>query len=155
MVAATTRHLARSRGDYYILASIGASRRTVIGLATAETMPAAVLAGILAGTVPLLLARFTPFGASARGIDPHTGAPPGLLVLVAAGAALAALTVALAATAAIATSRPRRAEKSRASASPLGLVAALTPLALVAIISGGFLLAIFVASARKGLLRPR
>lgn len=42
-----------------------------------------------------------------------------------------------------------------ASAASLGLVAALTPLALVAIISGGFLLAIFVASARKGLLRPR
>ena len=42
-----------------------------------------------------------------------------------------------------------------ASAASLGLVGALTPLALVAIISGGFLLAIFVASARKGLLRPR
>lgn len=42
-----------------------------------------------------------------------------------------------------------------ASAASLGLVGALTPLELVAIISGGFLLAIFVASARKGLLRPR
>ena len=124
IAAATTRHLARSRGDHEILASIGASRRTVIGLATVETMPAALLAGIFVGTVPLLLARFTPFGSSARGIDPDTGAPPGLLVLVAAGAAVAALTAALAATAAIVTSRPRRAEKSRASTSPLGFVAA-------------------------------
>jgi hypothetical protein len=41
------------------------------------------------------------------------------------------------------------------SAAWLGLVKAPTPLALVAIVSGGFLLAIFVASARKGLLRPR
>ncbi len=41
------------------------------------------------------------------------------------------------------------------SASWLGLVAAPAPLALVALISGGFLIAIFVASARKGLLRPR
>jgi hypothetical protein len=42
-----------------------------------------------------------------------------------------------------------------ASAAYLGLIIAPTPLALVAIISGGFLLAIFVASARKGLLWPR
>lgn len=42
-----------------------------------------------------------------------------------------------------------------ASAASLGLVTALTPLALVAIISGGFLIAIFVASARKGLMRTR
>lgn len=42
-----------------------------------------------------------------------------------------------------------------ASAASLGLIAALTPLALVAIISGGFLIAIFVASARKGLMRTR
>ena len=70
IAAATTRHLARGRGDHEILASIGASRRTVIGLATVETMPAALLAGIFVGTVPLLLARFTPFGSSARGIDP-------------------------------------------------------------------------------------
>ncbi len=41
------------------------------------------------------------------------------------------------------------------SASWLGLVTAPTPLALVALIAGGFLIAIFVASARKGLLRPR
>lgn len=41
------------------------------------------------------------------------------------------------------------------SASWLGLVAAPTPLALVALISAGFLIAIFVASARKGLLRSR
>jgi hypothetical protein len=41
------------------------------------------------------------------------------------------------------------------SASWLGLVTAPTPLALVALTSGGFLIAIFVASARKGLLRPR
>jgi hypothetical protein len=42
-----------------------------------------------------------------------------------------------------------------ASAAWLGLAVAPTPLGLVALITGGFLLAIFVASARKGLLRPR
>lgn len=42
-----------------------------------------------------------------------------------------------------------------ASAASTGLIAAPTPLALVAIISGGFLLAIFVASGRRGLLVPR
>ncbi len=42
-----------------------------------------------------------------------------------------------------------------ASAASLGLIAAPTPLALVAIISGGFLLAIFIASGRRGLLMPR
>jgi hypothetical protein len=42
-----------------------------------------------------------------------------------------------------------------ASAAWLGQVTAPTPLTLVAIVSGGFLFAIFVASARKGLLRPR
>lgn len=42
-----------------------------------------------------------------------------------------------------------------ASAAWLGLVIAPTPLALVAIVSSGFLMAIFVASARKGLLEPR
>lgn len=41
------------------------------------------------------------------------------------------------------------------SASWLGLVSSPTPLALVALISGGFLMAIFVASARKGLIKPR
>jgi hypothetical protein len=38
------------------------------------------------------------------------------------------------------------------SASWLGLVTAPTPLALT---SGGFLMAIFVASTRKGLMQPR
>jgi hypothetical protein len=42
-----------------------------------------------------------------------------------------------------------------ASAAWLELAAAPTPLGLVALVSGGFLLAIFVATARKGLLRPR
>lgn len=42
-----------------------------------------------------------------------------------------------------------------ASAASTGIIAAPTPLALVAIISGGFLLAIFVASGRRGLLVPR
>jgi hypothetical protein len=42
-----------------------------------------------------------------------------------------------------------------ASAAWLGLVVGPTPLGMVALISGGFLLAIFVASARKGLLKPR
>ena len=42
-----------------------------------------------------------------------------------------------------------------ASAASLGLIAAPTPLALVAIISGGFLMAIFIASGRRGLLIPR
>jgi hypothetical protein len=41
------------------------------------------------------------------------------------------------------------------SAAWLGLASAPTPLMLVAVVSGGFLLAIFVASARKGLLWPR
>ena len=41
------------------------------------------------------------------------------------------------------------------SASWLGLVTAPTPLALVALTSGGFLMAIFVAGARKGLMQPR
>jgi hypothetical protein len=41
------------------------------------------------------------------------------------------------------------------SASWLGLVTAPTPLTLVALVSGGFLIAIFVASAQKGLMRPR
>ena len=113
-----TRHLARSRGDHDILVSIGASRRTVVGLATAETLPAAALAGILVGTVPLVLARFTPFGSSARRVDPDVGAAPGLLMLIAAGAAVAALTVALAATAAIVASRPRGTKEPRTSTSP-------------------------------------
>jgi cytochrome bd-type quinol oxidase subunit 2 len=42
-----------------------------------------------------------------------------------------------------------------ASASWAGLASVPTPLALVAIVSGGFLLATFVAGARLGLLRPR
>jgi hypothetical protein len=42
-----------------------------------------------------------------------------------------------------------------ASAAWVGLAVAPTPLALVALVSGGFLLAIFAASARKGLIRPR
>jgi hypothetical protein len=42
-----------------------------------------------------------------------------------------------------------------ASASWTGLASAPTPLALVAIVSGGFLLACFVAGARLGLLHPR
>lgn len=42
-----------------------------------------------------------------------------------------------------------------ASAAWAGLTAAPTPLGLAALVSGGFLLAIFVASARKGLLQPR
>lgn len=41
------------------------------------------------------------------------------------------------------------------AAASLGLATAPAPTALVALISGGFLLAIFVASARKGLLHPR
>jgi hypothetical protein len=41
------------------------------------------------------------------------------------------------------------------SAAWVGLASAPTPLGLVAMISGGYLLAIFVASARRGLLRPR
>jgi hypothetical protein len=41
-----------------------------------------------------------------------------------------------------------------ASAAWLGLAAAPTPLGLVALVMGGFLLAIFAASARKGLLAP-
>jgi hypothetical protein len=36
-----------------------------------------------------------------------------------------------------------------------GLVAGPSPLGIVAVVMGGFLLAIFVASARKGLLNPR
>jgi hypothetical protein len=42
-----------------------------------------------------------------------------------------------------------------ASASWAGLASAPTPLALVAIVSGGFLFACFVAGARLGLLHPR
>jgi uncharacterized membrane protein len=42
-----------------------------------------------------------------------------------------------------------------ASAAWAGLASAPTPLALVAIISGGFLLAAFLAGARLGLMRPR
>jgi hypothetical protein len=42
-----------------------------------------------------------------------------------------------------------------AAAAWVGLAAGPTPLGLVALVSGGFLLAIFIASARKGLLRPR
>jgi hypothetical protein len=42
-----------------------------------------------------------------------------------------------------------------ASAAWLSLAPAPTPLALVATIMGGFLLSIFVASARRGLLMPR
>ena len=42
-----------------------------------------------------------------------------------------------------------------ASAASTGLITPPTPLALVAIISGGFLLAIFIASGRRGLLVPR
>ena len=42
-----------------------------------------------------------------------------------------------------------------ASAAWLGIMSAPTPLALIAIISGGFLLSIFLASARRGLLTPR
>jgi hypothetical protein len=42
-----------------------------------------------------------------------------------------------------------------AAAAWLGLAVAPTPLGLVGLIMGGFLLAIFVASARKGLMRPR
>lgn len=42
-----------------------------------------------------------------------------------------------------------------ASAAWLGMAAAPTPLALVAIISGGFLFAVFVAAARRGMLIPR
>ena len=42
-----------------------------------------------------------------------------------------------------------------ASAAWLGFMSAPTPLALIAIISGGFLLSIFLASARRGLLTPR
>jgi hypothetical protein len=42
-----------------------------------------------------------------------------------------------------------------AAAAWLGLAVAPTPLGLVALVMGGFLLAIFVASARKGLLKPR
>ncbi len=42
-----------------------------------------------------------------------------------------------------------------ASAAAMEMVAAPTPLALVASIAGGFLFAIFVASARKGLIYPR
>jgi hypothetical protein len=42
-----------------------------------------------------------------------------------------------------------------ASAAWLGLAAAPTPLALVGLVAGGLLLAVFVASARRGLLRPR
>jgi hypothetical protein len=41
------------------------------------------------------------------------------------------------------------------SAAWLGLIAAPTPLGLIAIVIGGFLLSIFVASARRGLLMPR
>jgi hypothetical protein len=41
------------------------------------------------------------------------------------------------------------------SAAWLELVSVPTPLGLVAMISGGYLFAIFVASARRGLLRPR
>ncbi|MGL5837832.1 MAG: hypothetical protein ACRCY3_04950 [Sphingorhabdus sp.] len=41
------------------------------------------------------------------------------------------------------------------SAAWLGLAAAPTPLGLIAVISAGFLLSIFVATARRGLLRPR
>ncbi len=42
-----------------------------------------------------------------------------------------------------------------AAAAWSGLVTGPTPLELVASISGGFLLSIFIASARKGLLKPR
>jgi hypothetical protein len=42
-----------------------------------------------------------------------------------------------------------------AAAAWVGLVAPPTPLGLVALVSGGFLLAICIASARKGLLYPR
>jgi hypothetical protein len=42
-----------------------------------------------------------------------------------------------------------------AAAAWAGLAAAPSPLGLIALVSGGFLLAIFVASARRGLLRPR
>jgi hypothetical protein len=41
------------------------------------------------------------------------------------------------------------------SAASLNLVNTPSPLSLVAIISGGFLLSVFVASARKGMLQPR
>jgi hypothetical protein len=41
------------------------------------------------------------------------------------------------------------------SAAWLGLAAAPTPLGLVALVSGGFLLSIFIASGRRGLLMPR
>lgn len=42
-----------------------------------------------------------------------------------------------------------------AAAAWLGLATAPTPLGLVALVMGGFLLAIFVATGRKGLLKPR
>ena len=130
IAVAVARHLARSRLDHAILGSIGASRRTIVGLGIAETIPAAAFAGIVAATVTVFLARFTPFGESARRVDPNPGASPGLLVLVAAGAAVAALTVALAAAAAIMGSRPRRTEESRARATPLAWMAA--PVAVAA-----------------------
>jgi hypothetical protein len=37
----------------------------------------------------------------------------------------------------------------------VGLMSAPTPLGLIALVAGGFLLAIFIASGRKGLLMPR
>jgi FtsX-like permease family protein len=124
IASALTRHLARGRRDQEILASMGASRRTVVGLGTAETMPAAALAGILASIGTLLLARVTPFGATARRVDPDAGARPGPLLLIAVGVAVAALTVALAIVAGLAASRSRRVEQPRMSSSRLGRVAA-------------------------------
>jgi putative ABC transport system permease protein len=122
IAAALVRHLARGRRDHEILASIGASRRTVVGLGTAETLPAAALAGILASIGTLLLARLTPFGATARRVDPDAGAGPGLPVLIAVGAAVAALTAVLAVVVAVAASRHRRVEEPRMSSSRLGWV---------------------------------
>ncbi len=124
IAVAVTRHLARNRVDHAILASIGASRRMIVGLGTAETVPAAALAGVLASTVTLLLARFTPFGESARRVDPDAGASPGLFVLVAAGSAVVALTVALAAAAAVMATRVRHTEDPRTRATPLAWVPA-------------------------------
>ncbi|HSB85122.1 MAG TPA: FtsX-like permease family protein, partial [Ilumatobacteraceae bacterium] len=119
-----TRHLARSRADHDILRSIGASRRTIVGLAVAETMPAAALAGVVVSTFTFFLSRVVPFGASARRVDPDVGAPPAMPVLLVTGAGAALITIGLAAAAAIVASRTRPARQPRTSASPRGWLAA-------------------------------
>jgi putative ABC transport system permease protein len=103
-----TRAITRSARDHDTLGALGVHRARSIALRAAEVAPVAVVAGMIAGVGVAIGARLTPFGASARHVDPAKGATPSVLTIGVTVVATVVLVSSVAFLSAVLATRPRR-----------------------------------------------